>query len=148
MTSYQFPFLLTFLPVLVCLLDSGTFIMFEQPCTFMLIGLLCLEALKPLSKERIITFALLISVQSFLYFGVFGLQLISMPCIIALGMFCRNLLYPKTWYPHLLLTIALLVHYLVIDLLILGLRSPLSYTLCTICANVILVSLISLISTE
>lgn len=148
MTSYQFPFLLTFLPVLVCLFDTATFILFEQTCTFALLGLLCIESVKSISKERIATFALLISVQSFLYYGIFGAQLICIPVVLGLGLLCRELLYPKSWYPHLLICIALILQYLVIDGLILGLKSPLSYTFFTLCANVIVVSFLSLIYSE
>lgn len=115
---------------------------------YALLALLCLELVKGISKERFAVFALLLSLESFLYYGIFGIQLIFIPLLAFVGLLVREYLYPRPSHPYIVLAITLFAQMISVEYLILGLKPAFLYTIVQFSGNFMILALLSLTYNE
>lgn len=126
-------------------LDLGAFILFEKP---LLVSLLCfyiLQLARPISWPRIIFGCTLASLEFLLFYGRFGLNLIYLIPATFLGIKMSHTLYESRWQYYLLLVACILTQKLLLEPLILGVSSTITYTLSTLFANLGVIGVMNLL---
>lgn len=138
---FFYPKLLSFL-----ILDSMCFSFFEQHTLSLLLCFVLLHLYqKKLNQAQASCILLCISLESFLFYGKFGIQLIYVVPIMILAIKAQKMFYASKLQPYLLLIGCLLLQNLIIEPKILKYQPGYLYTSSQIIANIIVMGCISLI---
>ena len=136
-----------FLPILITLffLDICSFAAFNYTLFHFVLCAYILIVFQTRSIFVLGSAWLLLGLESTLYFGIFGLDLIyAIPAYYA-GILMQEVLYRKTLQPYILLIICLVIRHLIVSLVGTTLCNPLIYTLWAIFANIIVIWLMTFI---
>lgn len=126
-------------------LDICFFMWYERPLVYGLLSFYCVYLLTRSWSLGWAGFcALLLSFESFIYFGRFGIILPLFMLISVVGLHMRYALYPVAWHAHALIAGTLLIHIGLIEALLLRLPISPFYTVSLICANLIISCILSL----
>lgn len=125
-------------------IDTTLFFATTHIYSYGLLGLYTLELFKPVNIMRLSIMALLLSLESFLFFGQFGLCLIYLIPFTLLIVHAKQFVYGNRLYSLLLLSLFILIQSFGIEYGLLGIKPVVGYTNVKIIANIILTWIISL----
>lgn len=131
-------------PFFFFIVDVISFAFFEKPLLYSLLCFYCIEI-----SERFVTSTLLLSLlglslESFLFYGRFGIQLLYLLPLWFLGSFLHGILYKNRSLKFGILILALLVQSVGIEWYLLGLNQSFNYTISKIFVNLAMLYTISL----
>lgn len=132
------------LAILLFIIDVSAFSFLEKQVLYGLLCLFCLQIIQPPAPGRLAFLAALLSLESFLYYGRFGIQLVFLIPLAVLGYILQELFYKKGLLAPVLLLIALLVQSIGIEYGVLGLTPSLGYTFSKIFVTLSVLWIISL----
>lgn len=137
-----------FYPIIVILflLDIACFALFEQQVFFLLICFYIMSLYQTTNIVRILITTLLICLESSLYFGCFGLQLMYILPATLIGLQTQHVFYASRSQPYLLLLGCLMVQYFFLEPVYLSQQAISSYTPIKIIANIIVLWCMTLIN--
>ncbi len=132
------------IPLLFFCIDSSFFFLFDHETTYLICSWIIITSFKPRAWYHTLMLLLLISLESFLFYGIFGLPLLYMLPALLLTSISRRMLYITKLYPPLIATTCILLQILAIELGLLGLPLSPWYTMGKIIATIIVINLFSL----
>lgn len=141
--TYFYPLALLFF-----FMDIFCFSFMEKQLLYTVLCFFCIQLYKENSTPRLSFLALLISLESLLYFGKFGLQLLYLIPIVLLSFHAQKMLYARSIQPYFILVCCITLQCLFLEPFILQLEPSPLYTLSKIIANIIVLWFISLIDTS
>lgn len=122
-------------------IDFFFFFLLEKPLVYALLCIFAINALRPFWL-RIALLMALISCQSFVYYGIFGLPLLYLIPIAVIAGRMQKACYITPTYRYGILLMCLLGQ-LVVEQAVLNVPTTPSYTLTTIFANIVVLTLFS-----
>lgn len=125
--------------------DILMFSLFEKQILYLL---LCFYILNICEKRSFITFmifALLIALESSLYYGKFGIQLLYLVPVTFIAFKAKQTFWNWKFQPYIILVSCLLIQSYLIEPVLLGIPATFSYTNSKIIANIIVLWCMSLI---
>lgn len=126
-------------------IDLCFFAWLEKPLVHTLLCFYIIQLLKtPRSFTQIATTLMLLSLSSLIFYGHCGITLIYLMPMTLICLYMRTGLYPASWYAHAVLIGALLAQRVLIEQVILHLKTGLLYTFLLLFANLIVISVFSL----
>ena len=139
-----------FYPVAVLLffVDIFCFSFIEKQLFYTVLCFFCIQLYKESSVRRLSFLGLLISFESLLYFGKFGVQLIYLIPLILIGFQAQKMLNARSIQPYFILTCCITLQCVFLEPFILHTGHSTLYTFSKIIANIIVLWLISLIDTS
>lgn len=130
--------------LLLFILDLAAFNLFEKQLVCSLLCLFSICITRHTHFGGIVFMMVLLSLESFLYYSRFGLQLIYLIPVYSIGSVAQKIIYKSRVYPFLVLTTLLLIQSF-LDNYFLGLSTSFGYTISRIFVNIAILSSISLI---
>jgi hypothetical protein len=130
--------------LLLFFVDVSIFFSTAHIWSYTLLGLYSLSLFNKINVTRLSIIALLLSLESFLFFGKFGLELIYLIPISIVVIQLRRFVYGNCIYPYLILALFILLQTFAIEYFLLGIKPAIGYTNMKIIANIIVTWLISL----
>ncbi len=136
-----------FFPSLIALffLDICSFAFFEHSLFHFVLCAYIIIVFQTRSTFVISSAWLLLALESTLYFGIFGANLVYIIPAYYAGILMQKVLYKKSLQPYILLIICLLARHLLVSFLVAPATNPLIYTLWAIFANIIVIWLMTFI---
>ena len=122
--------------VLLFIIDLAVFSYLEKPLIYSLLSFYIFQLAYPLGIVKIIVSCMLLSLESFIYYGRFGLDLLFILPATFIGIRLAHILYNSVWQFYLLLIVCLLAKITLIEWLILGQNVNPSYTISLVFANI------------
>lgn len=136
------------LALILFLLDVCCFSFMEKQLVYMLLCFFCIQLYAEKSTTRLSFLAILISLESLLYFGKFGVQLVYLIPLIYISREAQKSLYATALQPYILLISCIALQSFILEPYMLQIGPSPLYTLSKIIANIIVLWLISLIDTS
>ena len=126
-------------------LDILMFSLFEKQIFYLLLCFYIFNMWEQRNVFIFIFFAFLIALESSLYYGQFGVQLLYLLPITLLAFKAKQTFWNWNFQPYLILMACLLIQSYLIEPFLLGIPATFSYTNSKIIANIIVLWCISLI---
>lgn len=133
---------------LLFFVDIFFFSFIEKQLLYTVLCFFCVQLYKESSTNRLSFLALLISLESLLYFGKFGVQLLYLMPIILISFQAQKMLYVRSIQPYFILIGCITLQCLFLEPFMLQTGSSPLYTFSKIFANIIVLWFISLIDTS
>lgn len=130
---------------LLFIADMIIFSLLDQYTIYGLLAFLCIVSSHHLSVARAIWVLSLLSLESFILYGQLGLSLIYTVPIIIIGMVWVRSVYQHRSLSYLLVALAIIGQTYLVEGVMLGLPTSLTYTITRIFVNLMVLWLISLI---
>lgn len=126
-------------------IDIFCFSFFEQQLFCVLLCFFCIHLYKEHSIYQLGFLAILFSLESLLYCGKFGVQLLAIIPFTFLGLHSKRIFHESPLQPYILLLSLMLIQSMILDPFVLKIGPSSSYTTYKIIANIIVLWFISLI---
>ena len=134
--------------VLLFFIDIFCFSFIEKQLLYTVLCFFCIQLYKDSSTTRLSFLALLISLESLLYFGKFGVQLFYLIPIMVISFQAQKMLYARSAQPYFILVGCITLQCVFLEPFMLQTGSSILYTFSKIIANIIVLWFISLIDTS
>jgi hypothetical protein len=125
-------------------IDSSLFFLYEQQPVYILLAYIIAILFYRSNRPQLGFMIFLVSLQSFLYFNIFGLSLLYLIPAILITQRLKPMLYTCKIYPLVLALGCLMAQIYGINSGLLGLENPIYYTIFKIFGTLILVGFFSL----
>lgn len=136
------------LAILLFLLDVCCFSFMEKQLIYMLLCLFCVQLYSEKSVSRLSFLAVLISLESLLYFGKFGVQLLYLIPIFFISHEAKKNLHAVALQSYIILISCIALQSFILEPYMLQIGPSALYTFSKIIANIIVLWLISLIDSS
>ncbi|MCL4378331.1 MAG: hypothetical protein M1409_08145, partial [Actinobacteria bacterium] len=103
MHAKSFDYITSTTPIILFILDICAFALFEKQLMYGLLCLFCLQMFKPFTLGRIGLSTGLLSIESFFYYGRFGVQLIYLVPLAIIGFIAQELIYENRVQSYIML---------------------------------------------
>ncbi len=130
--------------IVLFFIDICSLTFFEKPIIYTLLCLYAFAVFQSIGKRKLSTLVALLLLESFVFHGKFGLELLYLIPFAFMSMRARNMLYTLSIQPYILLICCLLCQTLIIEYYLLHFDISFSYTISKIIANIIVMIGISL----
>lgn len=134
--------------ILLFFVDIFCFSFMEKQLLYSVLCFFCIEIYRENSWTRFGFLGFLISLESLLYFGKFGVQFFYLTPIILIGLQAQKMFYARALQPYFILIGCIVLQCLFLEPFLLQTGSSALYTVSKIIANIIMLWFISLIDTS
>lgn len=130
--------------IVLFFIDICCLTFFEKPIIYTLLCIYAFAVFQSVGKRKLSTLVALLLLESFVFYGKFGLELLYLIPFTLMSRRARNTLYLLSIQPHIFLICCLLCQSLIIEQYLLHFDISFSYTILKIIANIIVMIGISL----
>lgn len=130
--------------IMLFFIDFICFAFFEKQVIHSLLCWYALTVFRHYNLKKLSIVALLLSLESYTQYDTFGLILIYLTPLTLLALWIKKILYPTIAQPYIFLTLSLCLQHLLVELYMLSLNTPHTWTFSKIIANIIVMIIVSL----
>lgn len=132
------------IPLILCILDTSLFFLFDYESIYLLCGWSVITIYYKYTWATILYLGTLLTLESFIFYGILGLPLLYFIPIIGIIGITRTALYQNKIYPLVLTLTCILCQTIGIEWYILGIPLNPIYTIGKIIATIIMTYIFSL----